>query len=86
MYCKRLIGKRRNFSSFRDVYGLFVGGKTVIPTNTKLFEVNSPATGALVTKVASASVDDVNAAASIAQEAFQSGKLLLTWSKISGFH
>lgn len=65
-------------SAFRDVYGLFVNGKEIIPSQAQTFDVRSPATDTFITKVVSATKDDVDSAAICAQEAFVSGK----WSRL----
>jgi len=69
--------RRRTFSTFKDSYGLWINGKEVFPPAASIFSINSPATGNYITKVVSATSDDVNNAANIAQKVYQSG----IWSK-----
>lgn len=79
----RLTGRisgRRDFSSvsFKDKYGLFVNGKEIYPSHDKYFDIESPATGQIITKCISANTTDVNDAIEIAQKTFNSG----VWSRI----
>jgi hypothetical protein len=73
-----LNAKIRHLSTFRDVYGLFVNGKEIIPQNAKTFDVMAPATDTFLSKVVSATQTDVESAANHAQEAYMSG----TWSRL----
>jgi phenylacetaldehyde dehydrogenase len=63
--------------SFRDSYGAFIGGKEVFPKNGATFNVEDPATGKHLCKVASVNKVTVNQACLVAQEVYQSGK----WSR-----
>ena len=67
--------------TFKSQYGLFVNGKFKDPSDYKsplqYFDVHSPATGKYLTKVQSATADDVNDAVEIAHQAYTSG----VWSR-----
>ncbi|MEI6252936.1 MAG: aldehyde dehydrogenase family protein, partial [Mycobacteriaceae bacterium] len=52
---------------------LFIGGKWVEPSTSRMIEVYSPATGEYVGKVPWAAAADVDAACAAAREAFDSG-------------
>lgn len=68
---------RRYISYLKDSYGIYVNGEFVFPKNTGYFDVISPQSQSYLTKVASATSQDVDNAAEIAQNAYQSG----IWSK-----
>jgi acyl-CoA reductase-like NAD-dependent aldehyde dehydrogenase len=63
-------------SAFRENYGCFIGGKEVFPS-VGVFEVENPATGAILCKVASADAKVVTDACEIAHKSFESG----VWSR-----
>ncbi|BCL77698.1 aldehyde dehydrogenase [Ktedonobacteria bacterium brp13] len=59
-------------------FGLFINNQWVKPAHGHYIESNNPATGKVLTRVTSASSDDVDTAVSAARAAFQ------TWSKTPG--
>lgn len=65
-------------SQFKDKYGVYINGKEVFPSNDIFFDVEEPATGKYICKVASADEKTVNEAIEIAHKTFQSG----IWSKM----
>lgn len=58
-------------------YDLFIGGKFVKPSSKQYFETISPSTGKVLSKVAKANAQDVDAAVKSARKAFE------VWKKVS---
>ena len=63
----------REIVSFRDRYGLFVGGEEVEPRSGEWFTSSSPATEEPLAEVAQAGEEDVDGAVAAAREAFANG-------------
>ena len=62
----------------KDGFKHFIGGRFTAPVEKKWFDVNNPADGSLLGRVAQGGKADVNAAVKAARTAFK------TWSKLSG--
>src|SRR6266516_29020 len=60
----------RSIVSFRDRYGLFIGGESVEPRSGEWFATISPATEEPLAEVAQAGPEDVAAAVAAAREGF----------------
>ena len=67
----------RDIVSFRDRYGLFIGGESVEPRSGEWFTTASPADESPLAEVAQAGAEDVDAAVGAARAAFENG-----WSGI----
>jgi aldehyde dehydrogenase (NAD+) len=67
----------RDIVSFRERYGLFIGGESVEPRSGQWFATASPADESPLAEVAQAGAEDVDAAVGAARDAFENG-----WSEI----
>jgi aldehyde dehydrogenase (NAD+) len=67
----------RDIVSFRERYGLFIGGESVEPRSGQWFATTSPADESPLAEVAQAGAEDVDAAVGAARAAFENG-----WSEI----
>jgi aldehyde dehydrogenase (NAD+) len=67
----------RDVVSFRERYGLFIGGELVEPASGQWFTTASPADESPLAEVAQAGAQDVDAAVGAARQAFENG-----WSEI----
>src|SRR5687767_1582227 len=63
----------------REQYELYIGGKFVPPSSGKYFDSINPATEKVVSRIAHANLEDVDAAYQAAKKAYDS-----VWSKMSG--
>jgi len=72
---------RRDFSSnvLRPSYGLFIDGKETDAQDGTFIDVENPATGEIITRVAAAGEADVATAIASAEQAFEDGR----WSDMS---
>ena len=73
----RCAGARTLATSFSPSYGMFVDGEYKQAASGATFDVENPATGEVLTKVASAGAEDVKAAVEGAQAVYDAG----TWSQ-----
>lgn len=72
-----LSAARRGIASFDDSYGLFIDGAFTPSHNGKYIDIEDPATGAILTRVADGGAEDIDAAVRSGQRVFEAGD----WSR-----